>query len=78
MKYDLFFFFSSTVYSNICILLQVIVKRESMLDKRERELLILQEKIACREHVRSFLVLNSADFFKFVFHTVNRSPKPTN
>lgn len=78
MKYDLFFFFSSTVYSNICALLQVIVKRESMLDKRERELLILQEKIACREHVRSFLVLNSADFLKFVFHTVNRSPKPMN
>ena len=78
MKYDLFFFFSSTVYSNICTLLQVIVKRESMLDKRERELLILQEKIACREHVRSFLVLNSADFLKFVFHTVNKSPKPMN
>ncbi|XP_010941961.1 nuclear matrix constituent protein 1b isoform X1 [Elaeis guineensis] len=27
-----------------------VIKRESLLDKRERELLILQEKIACKEH----------------------------
>ncbi|XP_072986262.1 nuclear matrix constituent protein 1b-like isoform X1 [Typha latifolia] len=32
---------------------EAIIKRESLLDKRERELLILQETIACKEHAET-------------------------
>lgn len=34
--------------------LQAVINRESVIDKKEQELLVLQEKIASKEYVSSF------------------------
>lgn len=34
--------------------MQELVEKEAMLNKREQDLLILQEKLASKEHVRAF------------------------